>query len=51
MGFVPLLKRSQRALLPLPPCEDTEDSGHLEQEVGFFDTRICQNIELGTSRL
>lgn len=23
MGFVPLLKRSQRGLLPLPPCEDT----------------------------
>ena len=50
MGFVPLLKRSQRALLPLPPCEDAED-GHLEQEVDFSDPRICQNVELGTPRL
>lgn len=48
-GICALIKRSQRALLPIHHVRTQKrPSG---QEVGFSDPGICQNVELGTPRL
>lgn len=44
MGSVPLMKRPQGALSPLRPCEDTEKTAILNQEVG-----PCQTLDLASA--